>query len=121
MHIVPDSAYHAYHKRPDEQGECRLSDDEEVILLGPETVVARSQQPIPKAARHNQPGTPRDSLRKKGSPKAQALPSEAPTARDRSQTPTSAIHTFYWPTKPAVKGEVPHFYRTVFETKNHPR
>jgi hypothetical protein len=118
---MPGSAYHAYHKRPDEQGECRLSDDEEVIVLGPETVVARSQQPIPKPTRHKHPGTPKVRLQKKIGPEAQAMPHEAPTARDTSQTPTSVIHTFYWPTNPTIKGKVPHFYRTVFETKSHPR
>lgn len=110
-----------------------MSSDEDVIVLGPETVVARSQQPIPRATPHR-PKAPKISPRNKlgpGAPEdAQAAPPPpAPELdiehgeyrHDAPSAATSVIHTFYWPTTPAAKGDLPQIYRTVFGTKNHPR
>lgn len=117
-------------------------DGEEVLVLGPETVVARSQQPIPKPPRPER-RAPKRALPKPTGRRATAgdgstlpvdqvplapctpfLPeSDAVPATPGNQptTPSIALHTFYWPTKSATKGKAPHIFRSVFETKNHPR
>ncbi|MDF2627183.1 MAG: hypothetical protein K0R39_1014 [Symbiobacteriaceae bacterium] len=97
-------------------------DEEEVLILGPETVVALRQGPIPR---------PRPKASRKVSGKAQVPPPPAePSATTelppsplggRPMTPTSVAHSFYWPAQPASKGAIPYVYRAAFDTKNHPR
>lgn len=109
-----------------------MSSDDEVILLGPETVVTHSQRPIPKPPRRP-PESTKISSRKSGHKAADDVYVAVPSAltdrkvpqdansTEASAAPTSVVHTFFWPTKPTVQREVPRVFRTAFDTKNHPR